>query len=502
MNISPNCLDLIERWESLKLDAYLDPVGVPTIGYGTIRYPNGKKVKLGDAITDAEAEAFLTFEVDDIIKSLNDILKNIDLNQNQFDAVVSLCYNIGVGAFQSSTVLKELIVGDFSAAAKAFELWNKGTVDGTKVVLPGLVNRRREERQLFEKADSQGTPIITEESDQDKVDRLVGYRDGPDNIIVAMAGNTVIEILDLKSPLKEDLIATLQQYKNALSFDIASPGAQVPAGDRIQIVGKSSDIVSKGIPQLDRALLILGVRDDDPGISGSDVKEVQKRLQELGYYHRDIDGIFGKATDAAVRDFQADNMGVAEADGKVGPRTWAKLWGTVQTETAPSGPVIAGNNYLFLMKTATKETSGLFRLKLEYFKDGQSSYSIFVVSGQPNHQKFRTGADSMPKSFEPLPEGKWFMHDIEWAGGKDVYDGKVWSRGLGPVKIRLDFVPANGTRRENVEIHMDWNRQTLPGTAGCVGLNSVSDYRQLVSWIRESDLRDLYVDWGLGTVNP
>jgi lysozyme len=500
MNISENCLNLIEHWESLKLEAYLDPAGVPTIGYGTIRYPNGQKVKLGDTITDAEAEVFLASDVGEVVNSLNNILKNVVLNQNQFDAIVSLCYNIGVGAFQGSTVLKELIAGDYSAAAKAFELWNKGTVDGVKVVLAGLVNRRRDERNLFEKAGLEGTPISTQESEQNKVDHLIGYREGSDNVLVAMAGNNVVEILDLKSSLKEDLITTLQQYKNALSFEIASPGDQIPAGPRIQVVGKSSDIVSTAIPQLDRSLLILGVRDDEPGISGSDVKQLQERLQELGYYHRDIDGIFGKATDAAVRDFQADNMGVAQADGKVGPKTWAKLWGTVQVQTPPAGPVVAGSNYLLLTKTATKETSGLFRLKLEFFEDGQSNDSIFVVSGQPNHQKFRTGADSMPKSFEPIPEGKWYMHDIEWAGGKDVYDGKVWSSGLGPVKIRLDFVPPNGTRRENVEIHIDWNRQTLPGTAGCIGLNSASDFKRLVTWLRARDFRDLYVDWGLGTV--
>ena len=108
MQISQNCLDLIKRWEGYQPDAYLAPVGIPTIGYGTIRYQNGLEVRLGDKISEAEAEAFLKFEIDEAVKNLDSLLKNIDLNQNQFDAIVSLCYNIGVGAFGNSTVLKKL----------------------------------------------------------------------------------------------------------------------------------------------------------------------------------------------------------------------------------------------------------------------------------------------------------------------------------------------------------------------------------------------------------
>ncbi len=51
MNISQNCLDLIKKWEGFRANAYLDPVGIPTIGYGTIRYPNGQKVQMGDIIS-------------------------------------------------------------------------------------------------------------------------------------------------------------------------------------------------------------------------------------------------------------------------------------------------------------------------------------------------------------------------------------------------------------------------------------------------------------------
>lgn len=505
MKISKNCLDIIEKWEGLKLEAYIDPVGIPTIGYGTIRYPNGQKVKLGDKIAQAEAEAFLKFEVDEVVKNLTAVLAGINLNQNQFDAIVSLCYNIGVGAFKDSTVLRKLKEGDFQAASVAFGLWNKGTIDGVKKELAGLTNRRKEERELFEKTGEQGNPIVVEESLQDKVTLLEGYRVGDDNIIVAWAGDSAVEILVLKSSVKEDLIRLLQQYKNAKSFQIAPSGKSLPNGKKTEVTGKSADIPkASNAPELQRSVLILGVRDDDPNSSGSDVRELQQRLQELRYYKGEIDGKFGKATDAAVRDFQTDCFGIAEADGKVGRKTWDQLWGVNQPPVPATPPDVAapvpGKHYLLLTKTSQKDIKGFFKLKLEYFKDGQSKDFIQVISGLPNRQFFRKGKDSIPLSYEPLPEGKWAIHNIEFKAGKDVYDDKIWSGAIGPAKIRLDYVPPNGTRRSAIEIHLDWNKTNSPGTAGCIGLNSISDFKKLVGWLRETDPRDLYVDWGLGSV--
>lgn len=507
MRISQNCLEIIKKWEGFKLDAYIDPVGIPTIGYGTIRYPDGQKVKLGDKISEAEAEAFLKFEVDGTVESLNEILKEIKVSQNQFDAIVSLCYNIGVGAFKSSSVLRFLKEGDYKKAGESIDLWNKGTVNGVKTVLPGLVKRRKDERDLFEKKGSDGTPIETEESPQDKVTKLEGFRDGKNNIIVAYdEKDKVIEILILKSEIKEDLISTIQLYKNAKTFNFAPKSKAVPKGDRIEIGGKADDIPQvKNAPTLERSLLQRGVRDDDPGVTGSDVAELQERLHELGYYDGKVDGIFGAATDNAVRNFQADVLGIAEADGKVGKITWGKLWGEDSAPPKPTGkaePVKAepGKNYLLLTKTATKFPNGLFKLKLEYIKDGQSKDFMFVNSGQPKRQFFRKGKDSVRGSYEPLPEGKWQIGDILWAGGKDVYNGAMWQEGIGPAKIRLDYVPKSGTSRDLILFHMDWNASTRPGTAGCVGIASISDFKRLVDWLRDTDPRDLYVDWGLGSI--
>ncbi|XWK88662.1 MAG: lysozyme [Phormidium sp.] len=164
MKISQNCLELIKKWEGLYLNAYKDPVGIPTIGYGTIRYPNGQKVRMGDKITQQEAEAFLQLECDEVAEKVSKLVSGISLNQNQFDALVSLCYNIGTGAFEDSTLLRELKANNFANAAKEFDRWVKGTQNGVKITLPGLVNRRREERALFEKSGGQGTPTETETS--------------------------------------------------------------------------------------------------------------------------------------------------------------------------------------------------------------------------------------------------------------------------------------------------------------------------------------------------
>ena len=108
MNCSRHCLELIGDFEGLRLEAYLDPVGIPTIGYGTIRYPDGRKVQLGESITEREAEAFLTFECNNVGKAVADLVNEEKLNQNQFDALVSFCYNVGIGAFSDSTLRTKL----------------------------------------------------------------------------------------------------------------------------------------------------------------------------------------------------------------------------------------------------------------------------------------------------------------------------------------------------------------------------------------------------------
>ena len=143
-SISKTGIDLISSFEGIRLNAYDDSVGVWTIGIGTTIYPNGVKVKKGDKCTQEQALEYLQHDLRSFEKTVNDSVK-VPLSQNQFDALVSLAYNIGSGAFKNSTLLKKLNAKDYAGAADQFLVWNKG---GGKV-LKGLVRRRDAERALF-----------------------------------------------------------------------------------------------------------------------------------------------------------------------------------------------------------------------------------------------------------------------------------------------------------------------------------------------------------------
>lgn len=145
MKTSKAGLDLIKQFESFRAAPYLCSAGVPTIGYGTTVYPNGIKVKLSDQkITQQLAETFLQHHVNAIEKDVSKLVK-VTLTQNQFDALVSFVYNVGLGAFGDSTLLKLLNAGDIDNASKQFERWNKA---GGKVS-NGLIRRRNAEKALF-----------------------------------------------------------------------------------------------------------------------------------------------------------------------------------------------------------------------------------------------------------------------------------------------------------------------------------------------------------------
>jgi lysozyme len=138
-------IDLIKSFEGLYLKPYLDSVGVPTIGYGTIAYPDGTKVTIDDAeITEDQAVEYLTFEINEKAKGVTRYV-TVPINDNQFAALVSFAYNLGLGSLQKSTLLKLLNAGDVSGAADEFLKWNKA---GGKV-LAGLTRRREAERSLF-----------------------------------------------------------------------------------------------------------------------------------------------------------------------------------------------------------------------------------------------------------------------------------------------------------------------------------------------------------------
>lgn len=143
-SISKAGIHLITSFEDLKLDAYDDGTGTWTIGFGTTVYPEGIRVKQGDYCTVAQAKSFFQHDLRRFQSTINSAVQ-VTLSQNQFDALVSLSYNIGQNAFKNSTLLKYLNAGDYQAAAEQFLVWNKGGGQ----ILKGLVRRREVERALF-----------------------------------------------------------------------------------------------------------------------------------------------------------------------------------------------------------------------------------------------------------------------------------------------------------------------------------------------------------------
>ncbi|MBN3006243.1 lysozyme [Chromobacterium alkanivorans] len=140
MNISANGVKLIQQFEGLRLKAYQDAVGVWTIGYGH----TGPDVTPGLVITQAQADALLARDLSRFEAGVTRLVQ-VPLNQNQFDALVSFSYNLGLGSLQNSTLLRLLNQRDYAGAAAQFPRWNKA---GGKV-LPGLTRRRAAEQALF-----------------------------------------------------------------------------------------------------------------------------------------------------------------------------------------------------------------------------------------------------------------------------------------------------------------------------------------------------------------
>ena len=145
MKINTLGLDLIKSFEKFMPTPYLDAVNVPTIGYGSTFYEDGTKVTLLDKpITEERATELMLFELDKISKFISKVVK-VPLTDNQFAALSSFTYNLGVGNLQSSTLLRLLNLGRYTEVPYQFTLWNKA---GGKI-LKGLVRRRAAEVALW-----------------------------------------------------------------------------------------------------------------------------------------------------------------------------------------------------------------------------------------------------------------------------------------------------------------------------------------------------------------
>lgn len=154
MHMSPHGRKLLEEWEGVRLKAYKDSAGLLTIGVGHLLTKselssgkiniNGESVKYGNGLTAEQADELLEQDVKPAETTVNNNVK-VELNQHQFDALVSFTFNVGGGAFKGSTLLKKLNNGQYDQVPAQLMRWDKA---GGKVV-PGLKKRRESEVKLW-----------------------------------------------------------------------------------------------------------------------------------------------------------------------------------------------------------------------------------------------------------------------------------------------------------------------------------------------------------------
>ena len=145
MKISNKGLDLIKDFEGLYLTAYVCPAGLNTIGWGTTRI-NGRPVRSGLKITKSQAEEYLLKDLEVFERGVMTLLGNIVINENQFSALVSFSYNVGLTALRNSTLLRVIKRNPNDAEIRnQFMRWTRAS----GIILNGLVRRRKSEADLY-----------------------------------------------------------------------------------------------------------------------------------------------------------------------------------------------------------------------------------------------------------------------------------------------------------------------------------------------------------------
>ena len=146
MRLSEKGLELIADFEGFRNYPYLDSANVPTIGYGSTFYMDGRKVTMSDKpISECDARVLLGLVSHKFAEQVDDVITS-KINQNQFDALVSLVYNIGIGAFRQSTILRKVNDNpNDESIAYEFSRWKRAGGQ----ILNGLVLRRKKEAELY-----------------------------------------------------------------------------------------------------------------------------------------------------------------------------------------------------------------------------------------------------------------------------------------------------------------------------------------------------------------
>lgn len=439
MNPSQDCFEIIKKWEGLHkqlpngtIESYEDPVGIWTIGYGSINHlDQNRPILKGDVISKATAERWLKLEVEEKAEDVNRLCK-VPLKQCMFDALVSFTYNIGIGAFGESTMLRKLNQGDFEGAAREFDRWVHGTDNGTRAVLLGLVNRRNDEEALFRR----------------------------DGFPVSIPSTDVAPEFD--QPQKEQFA-----YQPAL----------VPLPFERNL--RRGDI-------------------------GYDCYILNCALAGLGFLRMASQpNEFNAITEESVKLLQRREA-LSRIDGVVGPETRRSIENLLKVARLEQV-------YCKLTRTDNDAYQGLKECRLDFVDPKQGVVdTLKVISGVPGAQDFLmwNHPNSTPGNLAPIPQDRYTIADILWAGGKDNYEVShtIKGDGIGPVWVALTKPqerPHNCTGpgcRDAFGFHADWNwikNRSSAGSEGCICPMSVEELKELVRLLRKHDPRLLIVDWDL-----
>ena len=159
-SLSENAIDILASpdFENNKLQAYPDEGGKMTIGIGHLFTAkelntgiieiNGKQINWKNGLTEQQSKVLCIQDMIDYEQAVNNSI-NSELTQNQYDALVFLCFNIGVNGFKSSTVVKMINSGQYDKVPDAIRMWNKISKNGKLVISQGLINRREKEIKIW-----------------------------------------------------------------------------------------------------------------------------------------------------------------------------------------------------------------------------------------------------------------------------------------------------------------------------------------------------------------
>lgn len=212
--VSRSGIELIKRFEGFRRSAARLEDGRWTVGYGHVKF-----AREGVELTEKDAEALLVYDLIEVAGAVND-LTFAPLTQNQFDALVSFAFNIGVDKFKSSSVLRRVNEGELAKAAFSLEVWRRAPFEGEPLVVDALVRRRAAEKGLFLTPDDgfvpAPTPVLPPE-----VDYAVESRppvEAPVALIASLEGAAAVVH---RAPESSLVVAPAQDAVSAAVDDVA-----------------------------------------------------------------------------------------------------------------------------------------------------------------------------------------------------------------------------------------------------------------------------------------